>query len=475
MLSTVARRAVRVTLECPKKFRHSLALSSAVHATIRKDCQRRTTADPGCTPPRFENPCVPGSSPGLGTNLTLLIALICAIFLLASSINECLASAIHGPGVYSNGWTEIVAKSDEAALRDRSGSDRAMRQYAAVAIRKRVQRGKVTWQLDVRLPNGKRQRTSYKTKGGAENAFARLRSDILDGRVRPERRALTLRDAVDLWLEHAADKKTVGADEQRLTRAEEFFGERRLVATLQRADVVRYRAWLTQQPKQSRRGAEGETLSPATVNRHLAVLKSALGALVPEHLDANPARGVRMLREAPARDRVVDVAELERLVNAAHPDLRLAIILGIETGMRLGEIAGLEWGWINMKARTLRLPETKNSDSRTVALSRMAVEALAATPRRIRDGEAVARVLRLKRWTLSRYFSLLAAELGMRNLRFHDLRHTAATELRRSGADLFVIMRQCGWRSMAAARRYQHVTPDDLVEAVDRRTAKRPK
>jgi hypothetical protein len=62
-------------------------------------------------------------------------------------------------------------------------------------------------------------------------------------------------------------------------------------------------------------------------------------------------------------------------------------------------------------------------------------------------------------------------EVGVEGLRFHDLRHTAATLAAASGASLRALMARIGHASAAAAIRYQHVIDgqdSDIVDYLER-------
>ena len=65
----------------------------------------------------------------------------------------------------------------------------------------------------------------------------------------------------------------------------------------------------------------------------------------------------------------------------------------------------------------------------------------------------------------SAMFHKLTRALDVSELRFHDLRHTAATNLRRAGVDLFTIKQITGHKTLKMLERYNCVNVDDLKEA----------
>jgi integrase len=322
-------------------------------------------------------------------------------------------------------------------------------------------RGRVYWiQYSV---NGRQYRESAETsrKEGAEALLRERLQSIWEGRFFPgksKRKDLTVGALKKLWLEERAGKRSIRHDTTRLSAAVEHFGEHRLVSTLTADDVAGWRKVL--------KVAE---LATATVNRHLAVLKSALNLATERgHMHRNPMASIKLERERNERNRLCSADEYRALCAAAPDDLRLVIAIGYWTGMRLGEIVGLTWERIDLPARALRLAaaDTKEASIKSVPLPTEAVDVLKAMPRAL-DGK----LFRYGSETYSRQFLELCRELKITGMRFHDLRHTAATNMRRAGIDLLVIQRITGHKTLAMLKRYAHVTEDDLAAAMARTEA----
>jgi integrase len=62
-------------------------------------------------------------------------------------------------------------------------------------------------------------------------------------------------------------------------------------------------------------------------------------------------------------------------------------------------------------------------------------------------------------------FAVALKRAKITDCRFHDLRHSAATEMLRAGVDSRVVAAVLGHRTLAMMQRYQHVAPDFVVEA----------
>ncbi len=154
------------------------------------------------------------------------------------------------------------------------------------------------------------------------------------------------------------------------------------------------------------------------------------------------------------------------LAFVADDDRRALYVLAITTGMRQGELLGLRWQDVDLERGTLRIertvrqivgergawaeeePKTKNS-RRTIPLSKMATAALEAMPRTLGyvfarpDGQP------LNRGEVTRRFQRTAKEAGLRRIRFHGMRHTAAVlMLDASGGDLRMTQAMLGHSSI---------------------------
>lgn len=151
-----------------------------------------------------------------------------------------------------------------------------------------------------------------------------------------------------------------------------------------------------------------------------------------------------------ARDRILTVEEYLGLVNAAAPHLKPILIVAYNTGMRRGEILGLEWDQVDLKKGfiTLRAEDTKEKKAKKIPINKNVkdvLEGLKAVPI-IREGKRVSNVFTFNKKPLSDNFrkSLVSAckevniPLGQNiegGFRFHDIRTTVKTNMLRAGVD----------------------------------------
>lgn len=149
---------------------------------------------------------------------------------------------------------------------------------------------------------------------------------------------------------------------------------------------------------------------------------------------------------------------------APNSALRLYILGALQTGARRGELTGLTWADIDMKARAITFRNTKNGYARTVPMTETLHETLAALARPL---SAQAHVFpRREPKVLTRAFARLARDLDLPNLRFHDLRHDAASALTMAGVPQRAVMEILGHRDPRMTMRYQHLSPGHLRDAM---------
>jgi integrase len=217
--------------------------------------------------------------------------------------------------------------------------------------------------------------------------------------------------------------------------------------------------------------ATGRPLSPATVQKILVTLRSALEAAVPRDIPDNPAARVEAPKVERKLVRAVGADEAARILDAVtgswvEPIARF--LLG--SALRIGEALSINQGDIDWDAGVVRIRESKTI-LRRVAVTDDALDALrlalADAPRRgkaepvffsprpnrqgVRD--------RLTASSVTHALRPLLVKAGLEPMSAHGLRHAYATVALETGVPLELIADQLGHRSLAMTRRYAHVMP----------------
>jgi integrase len=206
--------------------------------------------------------------------------------------------------------------------------------------------------------------------------------------------------------------------------------------------------------------------APATVNRHLAALRTAwnwgrAAGLVP--VDRTwPAR--LMLTEPKGRTRYLSDEELKALLDAAKArgsTLYAMVVVALGTGVRLGELLRLTWSDVDFERARIRVLLTKTNTARAVHLPATAVAALKAL--RKADVVSATHVFLTpagkpytKDLVHGPWYAMRDAA-GLEDFRWHDLRHSCASFLAMKGATLLEIGSVLGHKSPSMTMRYSHL------------------
>jgi integrase/recombinase XerC len=216
--------------------------------------------------------------------------------------------------------------------------------------------------------------------------------------------------------------------------------------------------------------------------RSLSALRSLLRFACREGiLIRNPAEGVRSPKQTSSLPRHLRPGEVENLLEAAEGDEPLvrrdsAILeLLYASGLRVSELAGLDWPDLDLEARTLRVMG-KGGKERMVPFGQPAAQALArwlevwegvrkSTPARQEPIFLNYRGTRLSARSVGRivdrYVEKAALAAGVHP---HTLRHTFATHLLEGGADLRTIQELLGHSSLSTTQRYVHLEIERLLQ-----------
>lgn len=226
---------------------------------------------------------------------------------------------------------------------------------------------------------------------------------------------------------------------------------------------------------------KGGGVSNSTINRELAFLsacinycRSSLGWEMP-----NPITG-RKLKEPEGRLRWLSYEQAVQLIQAAEsepkaPHLADFIRLALHTGMRRGEILGLEWQRVNLHSGLIWLEaaHTKAGKRRSIPLNETAREALISRARfRAENCPASPWVFSDREGNriscIKRSFATACRRAGIEDFHTHDLRHTRAAWLVSAGVPLPEVRDLLGHSTVEMTERYAHLAPENIRAAVSR-------
>jgi integrase len=177
-----------------------------------------------------------------------------------------------------------------------------------------------------------------------------------------------------------------------------------------------------------------------------------------------------------ARDRRLEAGEYEKiyaaLASSGNAFAVPAFDLAIETSLRQGTLFSLKWEWIDLEKRMVRIPiagrgaENKGVPA-VLPLSMRATGVLTKLRPRDDEGALITHptgpVLKTTVNAVLCVWKRILPLVGISDLRWHDLRHEAASRLFAKGLHPLEVASITGHKSMQMLKRYTHLKPESLL------------
>jgi integrase len=345
------------------------------------------------------------------------------------------------------------------------------------------QRPDGTWSAIISLgfgPDGKRLRRQVyaATKKEVQDKLRNLQTDHALGRLTDVEK-FTLEDWLTLWLENTIRVKTGATtyDRYKLVVRKQigpYLGEVRL-DKLTKMHIMQLYLRLEKAGESPRmRQMAGTVLYGAL---RYAV---AMGRMV-----SNPCQDVGRPKVQKREMLVYNAAQVQAFLQAAESDRLYALyVTALESGMRQGELFGLQWPDVDFDGGSLQVQRTLQelrgeftlkppktaAGRRRIELSAFTLAVLNGHRQRmlaegcdVRTGQVFCdeRGGFLRKSNVSRRsFRSIMARAGLPRIRFHDLRHTAATLLLMAGENVKVVSERLGHEDIQITlTTYAHVLP----------------
>ena len=247
------------------------------------------------------------------------------------------------------------------------------------------------------------------------------------------------------------------------------------MARIARPHIEDFKTWLLK-----RRGNTGKPLATMTIRHRLSTVRTFFERIMEWDYDDAPARLFIYMSDLPALDeplpKFLDDPTAAKFMAALAQDpnlrRRLMVELLARTGMRVGEVAGLQDDAVVRKGdgHRLHIPLGKLHNDRYVPLLPMLVDLIAeyrAVRGRSRSGHLLERDdgQPFDRRTVHRYVASVAKRAGVGHVHPHQLRHTLATQSINRGMSLEAIAALLGHRSMDMTLVYARISDDTVADA----------
>ncbi len=328
-------------------------------------------------------------------------------------------------------------------------------------------RGK-SWRAIVRRKGEPNVSQSFPTKMLAQTWADRMEREVAERRATGNSRAdtMTLAALIDWYVEHAGSLTTWGRSKTAdLARLKKYEIADRIASGFRTQDYVRH-------AEQRRKGGAG----PATVVNDLVwirgVIKAAraslgLNASLEELADATEhLRATRTIAKSKSRKRRLSADEEAKLLaylEAKASSIPMADIVrfALATTRRQEEITRLRWTDLDIKRGVCKLfnvkhPTRKAGNDREFRILPAAVEIAQRQPC---TGEFI---FPYNAKTIGSFFTAATRMLGIKDLRFHDLRHEATSRLFEKGYAIHEVAQFTLHDSWATLKRYANLRPQDV-------------
>lgn len=325
---------------------------------------------------------------------------------------------------------------------------------------KRKLKDREVWYVNLLLPDGRRKsiNTQCESKAAAKQVAAEFERKILLG-LDPTQEVVSAGSLPELIAAFLAERKpfwspkTLYAYKDALERLRRSWGH----AIPLRVTSTHVHDFL----------ASLGSISPASVNHYISHVAAFLHWCHEKGHLRSVAKIKRIRQPGQAQRDYYTVDECSALLAAAEGrtingvSFRSFLFLLMTTGLRVGEATELRWEWIDTQRGLIRLPPsvTKSNRKRAVPISADLIQTLPRTPDKVFPFSSESGHLR-KVWRA------VTKAAGVRYLKLHNLRDTAAVQMILSGTPLPVVSRILGHASVTTTMsHYADLTGEEVPEA----------
>lgn len=340
-----------------------------------------------------------------------------------------------------------------------------------------VRKIKRSWWVDFRFNYMRyRRRSPENSMAGARAYEAHLRHRLTLGGdieeiLNPPAPEETFGEFAQRWVDtYAVSNNRAGEQKNKRNALRKsilpFFGKM-LVGTITTPHIEGYKAQLLKSGS-----------SPKTVNNQLTILNTCLVTAYDWLVLPGTPPKVKRLKCPPPKTDHLSPEECDLLLNNATGQTRDLILVALRTGMRQGELKGLQWGSIDWQNQSIVARHSWNDDTKELCSTKSNRE------RHIPMHADVYAILFYKKEGtghvfikkngkpldddyMQRRLRALCRQIGLRKIGWHTLRHTFASHLAMFGVPLNAVQALLGHSTIQMTMRYAHLAPSTLRQAID--------
>lgn len=360
-------------------------------------------------------------------------------------------------------------------------------------IKKRIKKnGEPTYTACIRIKGYPTDSKTFSRKTDAKEWAEKRETEIRENINFPKRKAqkYTIADIIDKFIENELPKRKPKAQTEFKMVLDWYKNEigSYYLSSLTTETLVNCREKLARKHKEipirnkerkklAPRLSE-KMLAPATINKYMTYMRVVFAYCVNDLdiLDFNPMAKVKKLSEKNARKRCLELNEIAKLLNAcknADYELYLCVLIALLADARKGEIIHLTWGTVNLEKGMFYFLDTKNGTDRGTPMHKFIKNELIAfkSQNKVRslnndyifktsDGKP-------KESLIGKLFPKIVKQCGIKDFRFHDLRHTGASWQAKEGISQPITQAILGHKTPNMTNRYSHLRDENLRNAIN--------
>ena len=333
------------------------------------------------------------------------------------------------------------------------------------------QRGN-SWVLKYKDENGKYRCKSIGNKGVVTKTMAKEILKDIEHKIKLGQHDLvkhqipTLSTFSKEYIEYQKNvnqKRSWSKDESHLRRFNLIWGDRKL-SNITAKEIDDYKTIRLKQVK------------PSTVNRELAALRHLfyLAEKWDKFYGKNPVAKSGLLKEDNLQERILSFEEEQLLIQNSSPHLVPILVTALNTGMRKMEVLTLTWKDIDFDKSfiTIRKTISKSKKVRRIPINSKLRGVLLKQKIKTQHSGYVFLTNEGLPYSaknpsaLKRTYGTACNKAGIKGLRFHDLRHTAATRMIENTGNIVAVSKILGHADIRTTMRYAH-PEQSLIDATE--------
>lgn len=317
------------------------------------------------------------------------------------------------------------------------------------------------WQGIVRIKGHKTRTKVFPKKAMADRWERITEEEILNGTLIPKASKILISDLISWYIrEYTHRKRAAKSERSHLQIVSDKLGGL-LAATLTPEEIINYV------------DKRLETVSSDSVRKELSKLSVVLSTAItlgkielqanPVHIAKDILKVTKTLSKGVRRDRRITSKEIEIFEQSRIGPI---VMFAIETAMRRGEIANIKKEHISWEDKTLYIPETKTDRVRTIPLSPRALLVLKNLDVKEKSN-SYDNIWGMRPGYISDAFAEIRDANGIKDLRFHDLRHEGTTRLFERGFPIEKVAMITGHEDWSSLKRYTHLSAKDVAKELE--------